>query len=251
MMMISLVQAYECRKITTEYRESFWIGASVAITAQVWLIALPLLRLLDDNPSATFLTQVGVVFVTSFGTLLFVFGPKIAYLIQDVRFLDLGTDEDSDTDTYSDDEADGQSGASSVLISLRRRMKPRGILGIRVVQSSVIHSEEVDTLEIAVEKAERRNRSLQLSLEKLQEKMEQFIVARDPLGSDTAGTGVGGGSGAIDQQQNSRKMTGPGSGPGGSRFSAGGTAVMVGRSGILIARPGQITSPEPSVSFRN
>ena len=261
MMIISLVQSYECRKITTEYRETFFIGTANAITAQVWLIGIPLLRLLQDNPRAIYLTLVGVIFVTSFGTLLLVFGPKIPYLLQDLRTLESEKDLDpSETESYSDnledrsddnDSRHSRSTGSCLSNAVRRRnKKPRGVLGIRVVESSVIHSEEVDTLELSVEKAEKRNRQLQQTLEKLQEKMEQFIVARDPLGvSSNDANGNGGKNNKRQQQQGGhgggKKKTGSGTAAGGSPGF-----MMVGK-GVVLSRPGQVTAPEPSASFRD
>ncbi|KAL3895483.1 MAG: hypothetical protein SGARI_007433 [Bacillariaceae sp.] len=45
-----------------------------------------------------------------------------------------------------------------------------------------------DKLQMEVDKAERKNRSLQSTLESLQEKMEQYITARDPLGGGAQNT---------------------------------------------------------------
>lgn len=245
MMMISIVQAYECRKITTEYGESLWIGSSVVTIAQVWMIGLPLFWLLNKNPEAVFLTKVGIIFVSSMAPILFIFRPKMPYLQRDLDASmeaqkGASNDQDlvshSDTKSYLEEDCGNTNGTSNdTSQEVQTKKKPRGVIGIRVIQSSVIHSEEVDVLQMAVEKAERRNHALQGTLEKLQEKMEQYIVARDPLGSSKAAT-----SSRPDAYTRVEDSGGFG----------GGRALIVGKSSILVARPGQITAPEASVSFR-
>lgn len=220
MMVASLIQAYECRKIATEYSESLWISASIAVIAQVWTVGLPMLRLLDDNPQGVFLTKVGIIFVSTASTLLLIFVPKFGYhstAMAEKKYRQFinraGPDskssssnnqldvEPSDTQSHSEAEDDSchqvhaaqPNGQRSRI--LKQREEP---LGIRIIPACFIHSQEADKLQMAVDKAERRNRSLQSTLEILQEKMEQYIIARDPLGglhNNAAGNGMGGGGG--------------------------------------------------------
>ena len=79
MMVTSLIQAYECRKVATEYSESLWISASIAVIAQVWIVGLPILKLLDVNPRQVFMTKVGIIVVSTFSTLFLIFEPKMSF----------------------------------------------------------------------------------------------------------------------------------------------------------------------------
>jgi hypothetical protein len=208
MMAISLIQAYECRKIATEYSESLWVSASIAVIAQVWIVGLPILRMLDDNPRRVFLTKVGIIFVSTSSTLLLIFGPKMSYhssavaekmyeqqgkcadgskLKQEHRTESVPVDA-SETQSHSDEEVRSTQQHSHDPQQPATTQKSRGNvvkeepLGIRIIPACFIHSEQADKLQMAVDQAEQRNRSLQSTLETLQEKMEQYIIARDPLG---------------------------------------------------------------------
>jgi hypothetical protein len=193
MMVVSLIQAYECRKITTEYAESLWISISIAVIAQVWIVGLPILRLLQDNPEGVFLTKVGIIVTGCLSTLAIIFGPKLGYVMGDLdddiqpqkvaghKTFNEGASknhESSETESHSED--DGLYDDRKSMDSFGRHLEP---LGIRIIPASFIHSEQADKLQMEVDKAEKRNRTLQATLETLQEKMEQYIVARDPLGS--------------------------------------------------------------------
>lgn len=229
MMAVSLIQAYECRKITTEHSESMWISNTIAVIAQVWVVGLPILRLLDDDPQRVFLTKVGIICVSSYTTLALIFGPKMSYhrtvMVEkkyqqqvirarigarkqsqssssssseaeeeessktqshdDEEFSDLQSEEE--TNQNNNDIMGTQNGTQHPHRRGRRRRRRRDKeeeeepLGIRIIPASFVHSEEADKLQMAVDKAEQRNRSLQSTLEALQEKMEQYIIARDPL----------------------------------------------------------------------
>jgi hypothetical protein len=204
-MIVSLIQAYECRKITTEYSDSLWVSASIAVIAQIWIVGLPILKLLEREPRGVFLTKVGFIFASTNLTLALIFGPKIGHLYSSLEGED-GDDigyskhhhhhhHDSETQSHSEDDeirsrAGSRYGTEEELQYIVRseRLPP---LGIRIIPASYIHSEQADKLQMEVDKAEKRNRSLQLTLENLQEKMEQFIVARDPLGTSPSALGRG------------------------------------------------------------
>ncbi|KAL3923798.1 MAG: hypothetical protein SGILL_001438 [Bacillariaceae sp.] len=226
MMIISLIQAYECRKITTEYSESLWISAIVAVIAQIWVVGLPILRLLEDKPRGVFITKVAIIFLSSISTLICVFGPKMSYFhtgiaakkyisqVERVKGSHASEGDDpSETQTQSEDDSRDEPREDRPSRT-RRNVEP---LGIRVIPASFIHSEEADKLQMAVDKAEKRNRSLQANLESLQEKMEQYIIARDPLGGLHNGP-----NGSTDPNDS-------------------------GRSDRLIARPKRILASRPEV----
>jgi 7 transmembrane sweet-taste receptor of 3 GCPR len=222
MMVIALIQAYEVRRITTEYSESLWIGGSIAAIAQIWIVGLPILRLVEENPKAAFLTKVGVIFGSSASTLGLIFGPKAGYLRDSLdakreaarlskalKDRNGGGPDDpkrhhppSDTQSHSADDLDedhDDQHAHPNKIPPRQQAPPKGVLGIRIVPSTVLHSDEVVHLQMAVERAEIRNRSLQGSLEKLQEKLEHCIIARDPLGSNNNNNNSNDHAGAVPQ----------------------------------------------------
>lgn len=221
MMITSLIQAYECRKIATEYSENLWITASIAVIAQVWIVGLPILRLLDDDPRRVFLTKVGIIFVSTSSTLGLIFGPKMSYhstalaeKLHDLQVKRANGSKSSDeyraqhapvdvseTQSHSEEEEHATEDHSH---AEHETKKPRRIireepLGIRIIPPCFIHGEQADKMQMALDKADRRNRSLQSTLETLQEKMEQYIIARDPLGGLHNGPG-GAGDGKDGQQ---------------------------------------------------
>jgi len=84
-LLLSLVQSYECRRITTEYSESTWITVSIATTAQAWAIGLPLVILLDHNPRTFFILKSCTVLCTTFAILLLIFVPKMIYTYEALK----------------------------------------------------------------------------------------------------------------------------------------------------------------------
>ena len=198
---VSLVQAYECRMISTDYLESLWIGASLFAIVQIWTVGLPLLKLLDDDPNGVFLVKVGVIFLTTMCTLLLIFLPKMEYLRESIRdpqkvdfqghdsLLVSQKDQHSITSHESDDDAPekhkGRSnntlGASIMYMAKGTRPQvPLGPEGIRIIHSSNRHSEELEKLQRGLRHAETRHKTLNDRLERLQEKLEQYIVSRHP-----------------------------------------------------------------------
>lgn len=351
MMMVALIQAYECRRITTEYSESFWISGSIACIAQIWIIGLPILPLVQGDPQAVFLTKAGVIFSSSISTLGLLFGPKFSYLRdslesqqhgagikeahQQKHHQQLGAEgsseggqsnhhhhhhhqrqqkqhqQFSDTDSNSDEDFDNRSWAKSLVVmpnsgptgvdddvvlikgitkegngggphpstSAGTTRKKRGngpnalpSLGIRVIPTTGLNSNELDRIQIAVDRAESRNKQLQTSLEKLQERFELYVIARDPMGSNNI--------------INNNNVTGPTdvvvpvttADIGGSRTTVGPSYLVhhtsdhhrfaatggaphhwnnrVGRNSILAARPQHLSGPaslldENSLPFQN
>jgi hypothetical protein len=68
---------------------------------------------------------------------------------------------------------------------LTKSIQSSGILGIRIIQSSSRHSEEeVERLQKNMNQAEKRNKVLQDRLERLQEKLEQYLVANHSHGGE-------------------------------------------------------------------
>ena len=197
--LIALIQAYECRKVSTEYSESLWIFGALFCIVQVWLIGLPVLRLLDDNPKAYFCVKTGIAFCTSISTLLILFVPKMRYLresLTEEAAEEAKSDADKNrmaggsligTKTSEDSSSVGnvETGRGAVKItSLDARAGPFGgarripsfqqSLGIRIIQHSIGgRSEEVHRMQKDVDRANERKRMLQERLEKLQEQLAQ------------------------------------------------------------------------------
>ena len=191
---VALVQAYECRKILTDFLESIYISASLGCIVQVWTVGLPLFKLLDGDPRGLFFVKSGVVFLTSVIPLLLIFLPKIGYERDSQgRFQEHGhepsstghqgdhsiTSHDSEMSKGRKGKGEGRNNAPE-----RTEGKSKGIIvsprGIRIIQTSNRHVEEVEKLQRSLRHAESRNRSLNDRFERLQEKLEHYTVSRDP-----------------------------------------------------------------------
>jgi hypothetical protein len=208
----TLIQAYECRKISTEYDESLWVSASLVCIVQVWVICLPILQLIENEPSWSFFTKVCVVFFTCVSTLLCIFVPKICYLRK--SWADGGSVDVLSTPLYeedgedSEDETSGPFQSAFALIKFGssdmlgegndihntsetrhpgggaiKRMRSSGVIGIRIIRSSGEHGKKIEQLQNNLSQAEVRRRALQDRIEMLQETFEQFIVANHPQGA--------------------------------------------------------------------
>ena len=196
--LISLVQAYECRKISTEYSQSFWISSALVCIVQVWLVGLPALKLLSDNPPATFFVKFGIVFITCMSSLLLLFVPKMRYLRESLeerkhgvprkrtRYSSSARSGDPTMDNRSqlseDSNGNKKGHHSSSLVmkmgntrvsgleppstnatggggggnggnatpskpAIKNNVRTSGMEGIRIIQSSIVHSEEVARLQ--------------------------------------------------------------------------------------------------------
>lgn len=74
---ISNMQAYQARKIKTEYAESKYIFLIMLTMLQSYLLGLPILALVRDDPQASFVVLTVIIFATCMATLLFLFIPKM------------------------------------------------------------------------------------------------------------------------------------------------------------------------------
>jgi hypothetical protein len=185
----ALIQAYECRRISTEFNEILWISGALCIVVEVWLIGLPVLKLLGGNPFWTFITKTAIVFMTSFATLVCVFSPKMKYLRNlSEEELKAGYDEASklthQDHTEGSHDPDGDLSGHARVPGLeppssmtKSKARSAGMVGIRIIQSSTRHSEEVERLGSSIKKAEKRNKILQDRLERLQDQLEHYLVA--------------------------------------------------------------------------
>ena len=69
--------AYKARYLSTELGESKWIAMAMGSLLQLLLVAIPILFLVRDNPSAKYFVSTSIVFVITMSILGFIFVPKI------------------------------------------------------------------------------------------------------------------------------------------------------------------------------
>jgi gamma-aminobutyric acid type B receptor len=71
------VQAYRARRISTEYGESRYIAMAMVSILQVVLVGIPILFLVDENPTARYFIQCSIAFVICMSILLWMYVPKM------------------------------------------------------------------------------------------------------------------------------------------------------------------------------
>ena len=69
--------AYRARRIATEYSESRYIGMIMLSILQIVMVGVPILFLVEDNPTARYFTMSTIVFILSMSILLWMYVPKI------------------------------------------------------------------------------------------------------------------------------------------------------------------------------
>jgi len=192
---LSLVQSYECRRITTEYNESSWVTIAIAITAQAWFIDLPLLILIDD-PTIWFILVGSTILCTTLPILGLIFIPKISYSIEarkpsqvrmsaeearkklfgDERSADLASVDFISGDFTIAESAESTRGSTNS-ISFRRQ-DPKGTIGIRIILFTYLDQDEVEELEDAVDFAEQRNKELKDMMGRLKDNIEEHHIVK-------------------------------------------------------------------------
>mmetsp|Transcript_3117 Transcript_3117/g.4743 ORF Transcript_3117/g.4743 Transcript_3117/m.4743 type:complete len:602 (-) Transcript_3117:212-2017(-) len=78
-LVVSNVQAYQARNVSSEYSESHWIAIVMASMLQVGIIGIPLLFLVGEAPQASFVVRAFIVFATCMSCTLFLFVPKVLH----------------------------------------------------------------------------------------------------------------------------------------------------------------------------
>ena len=74
------VEAFRGRSIRTQYSESKFIGLTMLILLQAFIIGIPLFFVAYDNPTARFVVSSSLAFILCIAVLLPMFLPKIRYL---------------------------------------------------------------------------------------------------------------------------------------------------------------------------
>ena len=81
-LLLANFQAYKGRCILTEYSESEYIGISMAILLQAFIIGLPVFYVSSKVPNAIYVVECCLIFVTVLAVLIPTFVPKIHFLRQ-------------------------------------------------------------------------------------------------------------------------------------------------------------------------
>lgn len=75
-LVLACIQAYRARGISDEYSESKYLAIAVASWFEVCLVGIPLLIIVDSNPTASYFLKASMIFIVSISLLLLVYLPK-------------------------------------------------------------------------------------------------------------------------------------------------------------------------------
>jgi hypothetical protein len=70
-------QAYKARSISDDFSESAYIGLAIYGWLQITVVAIPVLFLIDDNPTAQYFLQAALIFILSMSMLLIIAVPAL------------------------------------------------------------------------------------------------------------------------------------------------------------------------------
>jgi 7 transmembrane sweet-taste receptor of 3 GCPR len=76
-LVLANVEAYRARNVKVEYGESRYIGMAMASTLQLFVVGMPLLFLVSDNPSVSYFVRCFLIFGVCMAFLMFLFIPKV------------------------------------------------------------------------------------------------------------------------------------------------------------------------------
>jgi 7 transmembrane sweet-taste receptor of 3 GCPR len=71
------VWAFKSRNLETDYKESKYISLAISAVLQAWLMGLPVIGVVRQNPSSSFFVKCGLILVTSGLIVGLVFIPKM------------------------------------------------------------------------------------------------------------------------------------------------------------------------------
>lgn len=84
-LVLANVQAYQTRALSDEFGESKYIGLIMMSFLQLVLVGVPILFLIEDDPSASYMMRSSIVFVLCMSVLLLLFVPKMAVWFRELR----------------------------------------------------------------------------------------------------------------------------------------------------------------------
>lgn len=74
------IEAYQARSIATEFQESQYIAICMATILEAAIMGAPIMILVQENPTARYLTLSSIIFIICLAMLLLIFLPKVQYL---------------------------------------------------------------------------------------------------------------------------------------------------------------------------
>ena len=80
MCIIAIGQTFKCRFMELEYNEMQWMPLALFPFVEVWLVGVPILFIVQDNPTGTFIVLTLMIIVTTVVALLAIFAPKEWYV---------------------------------------------------------------------------------------------------------------------------------------------------------------------------
>ena len=122
------VQAYRARKIETEYSESRYIAFIMLTMFQTYLVCIPILALIREDPQASFVVLTIMICATCMATLLFLFMPKMMAL----------RDWDSTSEARNDSSRSSGRGMTKFRSRATQLSSRRTSVGIIILQK-IIH----------------------------------------------------------------------------------------------------------------
>ena len=75
-LLFALFEAYQARKLSSDFQESGYIFMSMALIFFVSFVGIPVMVIARDNPAASYFVTASLVFVVCTSTLLLMFVPK-------------------------------------------------------------------------------------------------------------------------------------------------------------------------------
>lgn len=75
--LIACVQAYRAREIGDEFSESHWVAITMVSWFQVFVVGIPVMVLVQEQPTAAYFLKTSIIFIVCMSLLLFIFVPKV------------------------------------------------------------------------------------------------------------------------------------------------------------------------------
>jgi ABC-type sugar transport system substrate-binding protein len=150
LLIVANVQAYRARSIHTEFSESRYVAIVMASMLQTFLVGLPMLFLVYDQPEAFFIVLCVLVFVTCMAIQLFMFVPKILVL-RDWKARRRMTNNEASVVTTDERMKAIHMGSSVLLPHLNQRSRPVAAKGIPMDDDDLRPDGEVHQLDVGME----------------------------------------------------------------------------------------------------
>jgi hypothetical protein len=77
LLIVGNIYAFKSRNVPTTFQESRWIGLAMASLLQLFLMGVPVILAVADDPTARTLVMISVIFLNNFVLIAAIFFPKI------------------------------------------------------------------------------------------------------------------------------------------------------------------------------